>query len=178
MRITARPPNLLHAPRLTRPSLNARFLHKRIASRRFASPADGAQAAAAWAIGRALWQHRYDAAYAVVRDFAWSADVAPLVGQLVVAIQERVFALLARAYSTLTLRDASLCLGIAASDAALQARLAAAGWRFDAATATFDVPPPAGGGGGDAPRRAASGGDAADDPLKRLSEIAASLESA
>ncbi|XP_048594547.1 COP9 signalosome complex subunit 8-like [Brassica napus] len=93
---------------------SARFLWKTIpASVKESKP----EVAAAWRIGQKLWTRDYAGVHEAIRGFDWSQDAKDMVAAFSDVYTKRMFQLLLSAYSTITIRDLALFLGMAEDDA-------------------------------------------------------------
>ncbi|KAK4846625.1 hypothetical protein QYF36_020010 [Acer negundo] len=95
-------------------SNSARFLWKSIAS---AIKENQAQVVAAWKIGQRLWTRDYAGVYEAIRGFEWSQEAQPLVAAFSEIYTKRMFQLLLSAYSTISIEDTALFLGMNEDDA-------------------------------------------------------------
>ncbi|KAI9177170.1 hypothetical protein LWI28_011896 [Acer negundo] len=95
-------------------SNSARFLWKSIPS---AIKENQAQVVAAWKIGQRLWTRDYAGVYEAIRGFEWSQEAQPLVAAFSEIYTKRMFQLLLSAYSTISIEDTALFLGMNEDDA-------------------------------------------------------------
>ncbi|KAK1560531.1 hypothetical protein Q3G72_027739 [Acer saccharum] len=93
---------------------SARFLWKSIPS---AIKENQPQVVAAWKIGQRLWTRDYAGVYEAIRGFEWSQEAQPLVAAFSEIYTERMFQLLLSAYSTISIEDTGLFLGMNEDDA-------------------------------------------------------------
>ncbi|XP_010260990.1 PREDICTED: COP9 signalosome complex subunit 8 [Nelumbo nucifera] len=87
---------------------------------------------AAWKIGQRLWTRDYAGVYEAIRGFDWSEEARGLVSSFSELYTKRMFQLLMSAYSTISVRDTALFLGMneeAATNYALQQ-----GWTLDSSS--------------------------------------------
>ncbi|KAI6701690.1 hypothetical protein NL676_016014 [Syzygium grande] len=94
---------------------SARFLWKSIPS---SIKENQPEVGAAWKIGQHLWTRDYAAVHEAIRGFDWSQEVRGLVASFAEQYTKRMFRLLSSAYSTISLQDAALFLGMSEDDAA------------------------------------------------------------
>eukprot|EP00271_Cylindrocystis_brebissonii_P007904 TRINITY_DN2180_c0_g1_i1.p1 TRINITY_DN2180_c0_g1~~TRINITY_DN2180_c0_g1_i1.p1 ORF type:complete len:208 (-),score=48.36 TRINITY_DN2180_c0_g1_i1:1342-1965(-) len=106
---------------------NARFLWKRIPA---SEKNNNGDVAASWRIGQAMWAHDRKATYAALREHSWSGNLQQLVMALTEKYSEQMFALLCKAYSTISAADAAEFLGKSKEDAI--AWVVQRGWSHDA----------------------------------------------
>jgi len=89
---------------------NARFLWKRI-------PQDTKEAdeelCCVWNIAKQMWQKNYGQVYELILGKDWSGSLAPMMKTLKETYQTRSFALICRAYSTISVQRGSQLLGMA-----------------------------------------------------------------
>ncbi|KAF8111793.1 hypothetical protein N665_0072s0007 [Sinapis alba] len=113
---------------------SARFLWKTIpTSVKESNP----EVAAAWRIGQKLWTIDYAAVYEAIRGFDWSQDAKDMVAAFSDVYTKRMFQLLLSAYSTITIRDLALFLGMTEDDATTY--VVENGWTVDAASQMVSV---------------------------------------
>ncbi|XP_057976726.1 COP9 signalosome complex subunit 8 isoform X2 [Malania oleifera] len=93
---------------------SARFLWKSIPS---AVKEGRAEVVAAWKIGQRLWTRDYAGVHEAIRGFDWSQEPQGLVASFSELYTERMFQLLMSAYSTISVQDAALFLGMEEDDA-------------------------------------------------------------
>jgi len=111
---------------------NARFLWKRM------SPGvkkSVPELTAIWAIGQNLWNRKYSDLYNSIQNFTWSPNIAPLIILLADAVRTRTFNLISKAYSSISIDDCSVFLGITPKDTITLATNN--GWKYDASTKTL-----------------------------------------
>ncbi|KAL6078112.1 COP9 signalosome complex subunit 8 [Balamuthia mandrillaris] len=108
---------------------HARFLWKRIpAPLKESDP----ELSAIWAIGREMWAKNPTNFYKALTAFNWSPGVAALITALAESYRRRMFDLVAKAYSTITVSDCATLLGLAENDTT---KLAAEnGWEVDSSS--------------------------------------------
>ncbi|CAN6899724.1 unnamed protein product [Brassica oleracea] len=113
---------------------SARFLWKTIpTSVKESKP----EVAAAWRIGQKLWTRDYAGVYEAIRGFDWIQDAKDMVAAFSDVYTKRMFQLLLSAYSTVTIRDLALFLGMTEDDATTY--VAEKGWTVDAASQMVTV---------------------------------------
>ncbi|OVA01453.1 hypothetical protein BVC80_509g24 [Macleaya cordata] len=113
---------------------SARYLWKSIPS---SIKESQAEVVAAWKIGQQLWMRDYAGVYEAIRGFDWSPEAQGLVSSFSELYTNRMFQLLLSAYSTISIGDTSLFLGMNEEDAtnyALQH-----GWVVDPASGMLTV---------------------------------------
>ncbi|XP_043701931.1 COP9 signalosome complex subunit 8 [Telopea speciosissima] len=113
---------------------SARFLWKTITS---AIKESKAEVVAAWTIGQRLWMRDYAGVYEAIRGFEWSPEAQGLVTAFSDLYTKRMFELLLSAYSTISVGDTALFLGMNEEDAtnyALQH-----GWIVDSSSRMLTV---------------------------------------
>ncbi|XP_010533295.1 PREDICTED: COP9 signalosome complex subunit 8 [Tarenaya hassleriana] len=72
---------------------------------------------AAWNIGQKLWRHDYAGVYEDVRGYDWSPEAKDIVVAFSDIYTRKMFQLLSSAYSSITIRDMALSLGMTEADA-------------------------------------------------------------
>ncbi|MCL7027913.1 hypothetical protein MKW94_001046 [Papaver nudicaule] len=92
---------------------NARFLWKLIPS---SVKENQLEVVAAWKIGQQLWLRDYAGVYEAIRGFNWSPEAQGLVNSFSEIYTNRMFQLLLSAYSTISIRDAALFIGMNEED--------------------------------------------------------------
>eukprot|EP00026_Physarum_polycephalum_P016007 Phypoly_transcript_16828.p1 GENE.Phypoly_transcript_16828~~Phypoly_transcript_16828.p1 ORF type:complete len:203 (+),score=30.91 Phypoly_transcript_16828:81-689(+) len=107
---------------------SARFLWKRIPTEIKAAVPEFANI---WKIGQAMWKREYNNIYAAL-NAPWGPAYQTLAKTLAEQFRQRTFALLSRAYTTISVNDAAVILGFPAADVVKQT--AQRGWTHDAAT--------------------------------------------
>nr|VDD11495.1 unnamed protein product [Brassica rapa] len=131
---------------------SARFLWKTIpTSVKESKP----EVVAAWRIGQRLWTRDYAGVYEAIRGYDWSPEAKDMVAAfsgyfllhqlfnawplnyLIDVYTKRMFQLLLSAYSTITIRDLALFLGMTEDDAATY--VAENGWTVDTASQMVTV---------------------------------------
>ncbi|MCL7044933.1 hypothetical protein MKW94_007399 [Papaver nudicaule] len=113
---------------------SARFLWKLIPS---SVKQNQLEVAAAWKIGQQLWLRDYAGVYEAIRGFHWSPEAQGLVNSLSEMYTDRMFQLLVSAYSTISVSDAAVFIGMNEEDAANYA--AQQGWLVDSASGMLIV---------------------------------------
>ncbi|XP_062178051.1 COP9 signalosome complex subunit 8 [Alnus glutinosa] len=93
---------------------SARFLWKSIPS---AIKESQPELVAAWKIGQKLWTRDYGAVYEAIHGFDWSQEIQGLVAAFSELYTKRMFQLLLSAYSTISIQDTALFLGMNEDDA-------------------------------------------------------------
>uniref|UniRef100_A0A2N9HJG5 COP9 signalosome complex subunit 8 n=1 Tax=Fagus sylvatica TaxID=28930 RepID=A0A2N9HJG5_FAGSY len=93
---------------------SARFLWKSIPS---AIKETQLELVAVWKIGQKLWTRDYGGVHEAIRGFDWSQEVQCLVAGFSELYTKRMFQLLLSAYSTISIQDAALFLGMNEDDA-------------------------------------------------------------
>ncbi|CAN0874993.1 COP9 signalosome complex subunit 8 [Linum grandiflorum] len=105
---------------------SARFLWKTIPS---VVKGSQPEVVAVWAIGQKLWTHAYPDVHDTIRSFDWSEQTRPLVAAFAELFSKRMFQLLLSAYSTISVRDTALFLGMNEEDATKY--VVQQGWTLD-----------------------------------------------
>ncbi|XP_041011792.1 COP9 signalosome complex subunit 8 [Juglans microcarpa x Juglans regia] len=113
---------------------SARFLWKSIPSEIKESQLE---LAAAWKIGQKLWTRDYGGVHEAIRGFDWSQEVQVLVAAFSELYTKRMFQLLLSAYSTISIQDAALFLGMNEDDATNY--VLQKGWDLDPASRMLTV---------------------------------------
>ncbi|KAF5448576.1 hypothetical protein F2P56_029095 [Juglans regia] len=113
---------------------SARFLWKSIPSEIKESQLE---LAAAWKIGQKLWTRDYGGVHEAIRGFDWSQEVQGLVAAFSELYTKRMFQLLLSAYSTISIQDAALFLGMNEDDATNY--VLEKGWDLDPASRMLTV---------------------------------------
>ncbi|CAM8932188.1 unnamed protein product [Rhodiola kirilowii] len=117
---------------------SARFLWKSMpAEIKEAKP----EVVAAWKIGQCLWTHDYQGVYEAFRGFDWSQQVQLIVSAFSERFTEKMFQLLLSAYSTISIRDAALFLGMD-EKMSQTVHVLGRGWNVDPATQMLTVKKP------------------------------------
>lgn len=93
---------------------SARFLWKSIPA---AVKERQPEVVAAWGIGQRLWTRDYAAVHEAIHAFDWSQQIQPLVAAFSEVYTKRMFQLLLSAYSTISIQDTALFLGMNEDDA-------------------------------------------------------------
>ncbi|KAL5857180.1 hypothetical protein ACOSQ3_004638 [Xanthoceras sorbifolium] len=115
-------------------SNSARFLWKSIPS---AIKENQPLVVAAWNIGQRLWTRDYAGVYEAIRGFEWSEEAQPLVAAFSELYTKRMFQLLLSAYSTISIQDTALFLGMNEDDATNYVQQL--GWLADPASRMLTV---------------------------------------
>ncbi|KAL0422328.1 UNVERIFIED_CONTAM: COP9 signalosome complex subunit [Sesamum latifolium] len=84
---------------------------------------------AAWKIGQRLWTKDYCGVHEAIREFNWSPEAQSVVAAFSELYTKRMFELLLSAYSTISIQDTALFLGMNEDDAANSALQQ--GWTMD-----------------------------------------------
>ncbi|RZC69799.1 hypothetical protein C5167_032933 [Papaver somniferum] len=113
---------------------SARFLWKLIPSN---VKENQLEVVAAWKIGQQLWLRDYAGVYEAIRVFNWSPEAQGLVNSFSEIYTNRMFQLLLSAYSTISIKDTALFLGMSEEDATNYA--AEQGWLVDSASGMLIV---------------------------------------
>ncbi|WCJ18452.1 COP9 signalosome complex subunit 8 [Euphorbia peplus] len=114
---------------------SARFLWKSVPS---AVKENQPEVVAVWKIGQRLWTRDYPGVYEAIRGFDWSQETAVLVAAFSEVYTKRMFELLLSAYSTITIHDTALFLGMTEDDASNYV-VEQGGWIVDPASRTLTV---------------------------------------
>ncbi|KAL0357124.1 UNVERIFIED_CONTAM: COP9 signalosome complex subunit [Sesamum calycinum] len=113
---------------------SARFLFKMIPSAvRERQP----EVLAAWKIGQRLWTKDYCGVHEAIREFNWSPEAQSVVAAFSELYSKRMFELLLSAYTTISIQDTALFLGMNEDDAANYA--VRQGWTMDPASQMLTV---------------------------------------
>ncbi|KAK6143736.1 hypothetical protein DH2020_024084 [Rehmannia glutinosa] len=113
---------------------SARFLWKKIP---LAVKESQPEVSAVWKIGQRLWMKDYGGVHEAIREFNWSPQTQGMVAAFSELYTKRMFELLLSAYSTISIQDTALFLGMNEDDAtnyALQQ-----GWSVDPASRMLTV---------------------------------------
>ncbi|KAL8553631.1 hypothetical protein ACS0TY_002078 [Phlomoides rotata] len=94
---------------------SARFLWKKIP---LAVKESQPEVSAVWKIGQRLWMKDYSGVHGAIREFNWSAQSQEMVAAFSHLYTKRMFELLLSAYSTISIRDTALFLGMKEDEAA------------------------------------------------------------
>ncbi|XP_011087803.1 COP9 signalosome complex subunit 8-like [Sesamum indicum] len=113
---------------------SARFLFKVIPS---AVKERQPEVLAAWKIGQRLWMKEYSGVHEAIREFNWSPEAQSVVAAFSELYTKRMFELLLSAYSTISIQDTALFLGMNEDDAANYALQQ--GWTMDPASRMLTV---------------------------------------
>ncbi|CAL1385467.1 unnamed protein product [Linum trigynum] len=92
---------------------------------------------AAWNIGQKLWTRDYSGVHKAVRGFDWGEQTRPLVAAFAEVYSKRMFQLLLSAYSTISIQDTALFLGMNEDDATKY--VVGQGWILDSASQMLTV---------------------------------------
>ncbi|XP_061988863.1 COP9 signalosome complex subunit 8 [Rosa rugosa] len=92
---------------------------------------------AAWKIGQKLWVRDYGGVYEAIRGFDWSQEAQGLVAAFSDLYTKKMFQLLQSAYSTISIQDTALFLGMNEDDARNYVRQQ--GWIVDPASQMITV---------------------------------------
>ncbi|KAL9230908.1 hypothetical protein vseg_006199 [Gypsophila vaccaria] len=96
-----------------------------------------AEVVAVWGIGQKLWTKDYGGVYDAVRSFDWSPQIQPFVTAFSESYTKKMFQLLLAAYSTISVQDTSVFLGMNDGDATKY--VLNEGWSLDSASQMFTV---------------------------------------
>ncbi|KAG6652957.1 COP9 signalosome complex subunit 8 [Carya illinoinensis] len=113
---------------------SARFLWKSIPSEIKESQLE---LAAAWKIVQKLWTRDYGGVHEAIREFDWSQEVQGFVAAFSELYTKRMFQLLLSAYSTISIQDTALFLGMNEDDATNY--VLQQGWDLDPASRMLTV---------------------------------------
>lgn len=113
---------------------SARFLWKSIPS---AVKENQPEVVAIWCIGQKLWKRDYAGVYEAVRSFDWSPQIKPLIAAFLDNYTKKIFQLLVAAYSTISVHDTALYLGMSEED--VTNYVLQEGWSLDSAARMFTV---------------------------------------
>ncbi|KAK4491234.1 hypothetical protein RD792_001967 [Penstemon davidsonii] len=113
---------------------SARFMWKMIP---FDVKESKPEISAVWKIGQRLWTKDYGGVHEAIREFNWSPECHTVVAAFSELYTKRMFELLVSAYSTISIQDTSLFLGMSEDDAANYA--VQQGWTMDAASRMLTV---------------------------------------
>ncbi|KAL8155944.1 COP9 signalosome complex subunit 8 [Apium graveolens] len=95
------------------------------------------EVSAAWKIGQRLWTRDYAGVYEAIREFNGSPEAQAFVDSFSEVYTKRMFQLLLSAYSTISIQDTALFLGMNEEDATNY--VLQHGWNVDPASAIFTV---------------------------------------
>ncbi|KAL0365095.1 UNVERIFIED_CONTAM: COP9 signalosome complex subunit [Sesamum angustifolium] len=113
---------------------SARFLFKMIPS---AVKERQPEVLGAWKIGQRLWTKDYCGLHEAIREFNWSPEAQSVVAAFSERYTKRMFELLLSAYTTISIQDTALFLGMNEDDAANYA--VQQGWTMDPASQMLNV---------------------------------------
>ncbi|KAL3538582.1 hypothetical protein ACH5RR_001948 [Cinchona calisaya] len=113
---------------------SARFLWKTIPA---AIKESRPEVVAAWKIGQNLWTRDYVNVYEALREFKWSPEAQGIVAAFSELYTKRMFDLLLSAYSTISIQDAALFLGMNEDDATNY--VVQQGWTMDSSSRMLTV---------------------------------------
>ncbi|GLT49519.1 hypothetical protein SLA2020_230710 [Shorea laevis] len=113
---------------------SARFLWKSIP---LAIKESQPEVVAAWKIGQKLWVRDYAGVHEALRGFDWSQEAQLLVSAFTELYGKRMFELLVSAYSTISIQDTALFLGMSEEDATNY--VLQQGWAVDPASRMLTV---------------------------------------
>lgn len=116
---------------------SARFLWKSIPS---GVKESRPEVVAAWKIGQCLWNRDYAGVHAAIRGFDWGPEVVGLVAAFGESYTKRNFQLLVSAYSTISVADTAMFLGMSEDDATSYALQH--GWTLDSMSRMLSVQKP------------------------------------
>nr|XP_043628993.1 COP9 signalosome complex subunit 8 [Erigeron canadensis] len=92
---------------------------------------------AVWKIGQQLWTRNYAGVHDAIRGFNWSAEIQDFVASFAERYTKRMLELLMSAYSTISIQDTALFLGMNENDATNY--VLQHGWNVDAASQMLTV---------------------------------------
>ncbi|VFQ59066.1 unnamed protein product [Cuscuta campestris] len=92
---------------------------------------------AAWKIGQKLWTRDYAGVHEALRGYDWSPEVREIVDSFADRYTKKIFDLLVSAYSTISVQDTALFLGMNVEDATKY--VLEQGWSLDAASQMLTV---------------------------------------
>ncbi|XP_031115291.1 COP9 signalosome complex subunit 8 [Ipomoea triloba] len=113
---------------------SARFLWKTIPA---AIKEGRPELVAVWKIGQKLWTRDYAGVHEALREYEWSPEVQDIVLSFSDLYTKRMFDLLVSAYSTISLQDTALFLGMNVGDATNY--VLGQGWSLDPASQMLTV---------------------------------------
>jgi len=114
---------------------SARFLWKRIPTEiKAANP----ELANIWKIGQNVWKREYHNIYSLL-SVHWSLIYQPLATAFTAAFRNRTFALLSRAYSSISAQDCAAILGFSPEE--VVKLVTAQGWTYDPSTKLIEPKP-------------------------------------
>ncbi|KAM6581137.1 hypothetical protein CsatA_004911 [Cannabis sativa] len=113
---------------------SARFLWKSIPA---AIKDNQPELLAAWKIGQKLWVRDYGGVHEAIRGFDWSQQVQGLVAAFSELYTKKMFQLLQSAYSTISIQDTALFLGM--NEDTTTNYVVQQGWILDAASQMLTV---------------------------------------
>ncbi|CAJ2649121.1 COP9 signalosome complex subunit 8-like [Trifolium pratense] len=113
---------------------SARFLWKTIPS---SIKESNPEVNAVWKIGQQLWLRNYGGVHEAIRGFEWSQGLQDFVAAFSELYTKEVFQLLVSAYSTITVEDVALFLGMSEEDAS--SYVLQQGWTVDYASRMLTV---------------------------------------
>ncbi|AES63354.1 COP9 signalosome complex subunit 8 [Medicago truncatula] len=113
---------------------SARFLWKTIPS---SIKESNPEVNAVWKIGQQLWLRNYGGVHEAVRGFEWSPELQCFISAFSELYTKEIFQLLVSAYSTISVEDAALFLGM--SDDGATSYVLQQGWTVDNASRMLTV---------------------------------------
>ncbi|XP_059648121.1 COP9 signalosome complex subunit 8 [Cornus florida] len=113
---------------------SARFLWKSIPS---AIKEGRPEVVAAWNLGQRLWMRDYAGVHEAIRGYDWSLEARDLVASFSELYTKKMFELLLSAYSTISVQDTALFLGMNENDAT--SYVLQQGWEADPASQMLTV---------------------------------------
>ncbi|CAA0812425.1 COP9 signalosome complex subunit 8 [Striga hermonthica] len=113
---------------------SARFLWKKVPS---AVKEGQPEVSAVWKIGQKLWIKDYGGVHEAIREFNWTPQTREIVAAFSELYTKRMFDLLLSAYSTISIQDTAVFLGMKEDDATNYAL--GHGWTVDPATQMLTV---------------------------------------
>ncbi|KAK4271111.1 hypothetical protein QN277_019851 [Acacia crassicarpa] len=113
---------------------SARFIWKSIPS---SIKENKLEVVAAWKIGQKLWTRDYGGVHEAIRGFDWSQELNGLVAAYSELYTKKMFQLLLSAYSTISIQDTAVFLGMTEDDAT--SYVLQQGWAVDPASRMLTV---------------------------------------
>mmetsp|Transcript_1274 Transcript_1274/g.1491 ORF Transcript_1274/g.1491 Transcript_1274/m.1491 type:complete len:197 (-) Transcript_1274:698-1288(-) len=104
----------------------ARFLWKRIPdSAKQVNP----ELTVAWEVTKRMWNGEYEGIYSLLQAEKWSSDIKPMINALLESNRKHVLQLLSKAYTTISVAEAAVFLGLSQQEAVQVT--AGVGWSVD-----------------------------------------------
>ncbi|CAK8530241.1 unnamed protein product [Lathyrus sativus] len=113
---------------------SARFLWKTIPS---SIKESKPEVTAVWKIGQQLWLRNYGGVHEAIRGYEWSQELQGFISAFSELYTKEVFQLLVSAYSTISIEDAALFLGMSKDDAT--SYVLQQGWTVDSSSGMLTV---------------------------------------